>query len=88
MLKKLIPFVLLVFVSACANTQTATTADAGTKMHNCEKCECCKSGKCACSKHGGGKMCKKGEGQSMKAGEECPICAKAEREWKEKNGGK
>jgi len=100
MFKKLLPFVVMVFVSACANTQGASTSHGGMdmKMPCCEKCECCKSGKCgdcckdgqcSCCKDGSCKMCQgmKGGMSSMNDGEECPMCAKAEREWQAKHGG-
>lgn len=95
MSKTLILFVLMVFVSACTNTQYTSTTDTGMKRPCCEKCECCKSGKCAkgckdgkcsCCKNGSCKMCF-GVGTSSTAeGEECPMCIQAEREWKAKQG--
>lgn len=86
MLKKLIPFVLMVFVGACANTQPACHHGTSMKMPCCEKCECCKDGQCSCCKDGSCKMCLKGSMSSMKEGKECPMCAKAERKWKDKQG--
>lgn len=95
MLRKLLPFVVMVFVSACANTQnTSSDGMAIMQMACCEKCECCKSkkcgecckdGKCSCCKDGNCKMCMNGM-PSMSDKEECPECAKAEREWQTKHG--
>ncbi|MEQ1705889.1 MAG: hypothetical protein ABL867_07970 [Rickettsiales bacterium] len=87
MFKKLLPVVMLVFVTACANTQGGSMSGMDMKMPCCEKCECCKNGKCAdCCKDGECKCCKDGmckmcmgkmEGMSsMKEGEQCPMCAK------------
>ena len=68
MTKKLLPFVFLALMSACASPQSAATTP------HCQKCECCKSGECEC--------CDK-----QAAGEECPMCAKAERERSAGHGG-
>ena len=93
MFKKIIPVILLVFVTACANTQGGSQSGMDMKMPCCEKCECCKDGKCGeccksgeckCCKDGMCKMCmgkmKDGSMSSMKDGEECEICAKSEKE--------
>ena len=83
MFKKLLPIVMLVFVSACANTQGGSMSGMEMKMPCCEKCECCKDGECKCCKDGMCKMCMgkmKGNMSSMKDGEECEICAKSEKE--------
>lgn len=83
MFKKLLPIVMLVFVTACANTQGGSMSGMDMKMPCCEKCECCKDGECKCCKDGMCKMCMekmKGSMSSMKDGEECEICAKPEKE--------
>ena len=85
MFKRLLPVIMLVFVTACANTQGGSMSGMDMKMPCCEKCgECCKSGECKCCKDGMCKMCvgkmKEGSMSSMKDGEECEICAKAEKE--------
>jgi len=91
MFKKLLPVIMLVFVTACANTQGGSMSGMDMKMPCCEKCECCKDGKCAeCCKDGECKCCKDGmckmcmgkmEGMSsMKEGEQCPMCAKMKQE--------
>lgn len=87
MLKKTIPYALALLVAACA-PQPAATSNAGMKMPCCEKCACCKSGQCNCCKDGSCPMCQgMKDGMScMKNSEECPICAKAEREWQAKQG--
>jgi hypothetical protein len=98
MFKKLLPVVLMLLVSACANTQGGSMSRMDIKLPCCEKCECCKDRKCAdcckdgeckCCKDGMCKMCmgkiKEGGMSSMKDGEECEICAKAEKESMQKN---
>jgi hypothetical protein len=92
MLKKLLPLVILVLVSACANTQ-GPASGMGMKMSCCEKCECCKSGKCGeCCKEGQCSCCKDGTCKmchgmgSISEDESCPMCAKSEREWKARQG--
>lgn len=87
MFKRLLPVIMLVFVTACANTQGGSMPGMDMKMPCCEKCECCKDGKCGeCCKSGECKCCKDGmckmcmgkmEGMSsMKEGEQCQMCAK------------
>ena len=74
MFKKLLPFVLIAFISACANTQ-ATTTNMATKMPCCEKCDCCKDGMC--------KMCMakhKGAASTTQGEKGCPMCLKAKQE--------
>lgn len=64
MLKKLIPAVMLVFMSACANVPTSSGCCGGMSMpcKCCEKCESCKDNNCCAScKGGAGKMCQKAE---------------------------
>ncbi len=90
MFKKLLPFVIMAFVGACANTQgISTSRHSSIKMSCCEKCsccqsgacgECCKDGQCSCCKDGSCTMCQ-GTGSDVSS-EECPLCDKAEREWK------
>lgn len=77
MFKKLIPWVLVAFVSACANTQPSS----GTDMNM----PCCKNATCCC-KGGACKKCMKGSMSSAKENEDCPLCAKAEREWEAQHG--
>ncbi len=75
MFKRLLPVIMLVFVTACANTQGGSMSGMDMKMPCCEKCECCKSGECKCCKDGMCKMCMgKMEGMSsMKEGMQCPM---------------
>lgn len=86
MFRKLLPFVLIAFVSAC---QPAGTTDSSGKMPCCEKCECCKdrkcgecckSGKCDCCKEGNCPMCAKHKGSASAKEKECPMCLKAKQE--------
>lgn len=74
MFKKLLPVIMLVFVTACANTQAGPQSGMDMKMPCSKKCECCKDGMC--------KMCMgKMEGMSsMKEGMQCPMCAKMKQE--------
>lgn len=74
MFKKLIPLALVALLGACTTTE-ANTTNAGMNKSCCEKCECCKSGKC--------KMCM-GKMDGMSADQQCPMCEKAEREWRAK----
>ncbi len=78
MLKKLLPVVMLAFVTACADTQSTTQSGMDMKAH------CCKSDQCKCCKDGMCKICKakmkEGGMTSMKQGEECEICAKANKD--------
>ncbi len=78
MFKKILPVILLVFVTACADIYGGSSS----VMPCCEKCECCKDRKCAeCCKSGECKCCKDGmckmcmgkiEGMpSMKKGKQC-----------------
>lgn len=97
MFKKLMPFVVMVFISACTHMQDSSVNHSG-KMTCCEKCECCKSGKCGdcckdgqciCCKDGMCKQCQDkhpGHVSSVKGAEECPMCAKAERERQAREG--
>ncbi len=91
MFKRLLPVIMLVFVTACANTQAGSQSGMDMKMPCCKKCECCKDGKCGeCCKSGECKCCKDGmckmcmgkmEGMSsMKEDEQCPMCAKMKQE--------
>jgi hypothetical protein len=75
MFKKLLPIVVLIFVTACANTQGGSQSGMGMKMPCCEKCDCCKDGECKCCKGGMCKMCmgKMEDMSSMKEGMQCPI---------------
>jgi|CXWL01.1.fsa_nt_gi hypothetical protein len=75
MFKKLLPVVLMIFVAACADTQSVSQSGMGMKMSCCEKCECCKSDECKCCKDGMCKMCmgKMGGMSSMKEGMQCPM---------------
>jgi len=73
MFKKLVPFILIAFVSACSNMQT-TSKDTGMKMPCCEKCECCKEGKCNMC------MAKHNDAVSKQGDEDCPMCLKAKQE--------
>ncbi len=73
MFKTLIPVIMLVFVTACANVQGTSDAGMATPCQCCEQCACCQSGDCecrsagqcsccdsshcACCKSGTGKMC-------------------------------
>lgn len=97
MFRKLVPFVLVLFISACAQQPAGTTADVGTKAPCCEKCECCKGGNCEkcckgnckeCCKGGTCKMCAgKHKGQSSvsaDADEDCPMCLKAKKEMEQR----
>jgi hypothetical protein len=88
MFKKLIPLVLIVFISACtANTQASSSPDTGMKCACCKssKCECCQDKQCTCCTDGSCKMCRmKDDSSSADEDEQCPICAKADREEKAK----
>lgn len=84
MIKKLLPFVLMAFMSACAQTPVHDKAC-------CEHCaagtcaECCKGKECRCCKEG----CTSCHGKTGTAAPEapCPLCDEAEREWQAKHGG-
>ncbi len=88
MIKKLLPLVVMALLTACANTQTAST-DSHGKMACCEKCECCKSGdcgdcckngKCDCCTDGSCPMCNQKAAKSAANEEEpCQVCEEAER---------
>lgn len=92
MLHKILPYVLIVFVSACTNVQSTAGSDANTAMWCCKKCECCQTGKCECCKNGQCSCCKDGmctmcqgkkDGLSvMNEGKQCSMCFKAAREAK------
>jgi len=95
MFKKLLPFVVMAFVSACANTQESPSGYC-TKMSCCETCECCvrgacdqccKENKCSCCQDG---ACKSRQGKETAASateaKPCPLCDKSERKWQAKRG--
>lgn len=89
MIKKLLPFVIMAFVSACG-----MSPDASTKMDCCQHCSCCKGmscdscckdGQCECCKDEACPMCTKNKGTSAGAeGKPCKICDEAEQAWKAK----
>lgn len=84
MLKKLIPIVLLAFITACANAQgTSNNAAPCPHCKTCEYCkshsgQCCKDGQCSCCKD---KQCQchkaAGAASSVKGDDGCPVCRKA-----------
>lgn len=58
MFKKMLPLVVMVLMSACANVQEAPATGKMCDMPCCKKCECCKDKQCSCSKGGKNKkMC-------------------------------
>lgn len=78
MFKKLLPFVVMAFVSACANTQESPSGYC-TKMSCCKTCECCVRGACK-SRQG------KETAASATEAKPCPLCDKSERKWQAKHG--
>lgn len=89
MFKKLLPFVVMAFVTACANNTPAS------HIHCCNQCQCCPSGECGtCCKDGACECCKDGACTSCAdhstapkgSGEHCAACDKADREWKAEHG--
>jgi hypothetical protein len=93
MLKKVIPILFAVFVSACAHTPSASQEKASCcQTSECSKGqggECCQGSECSCCQGGGCEMCqgkKSHSSPAMSEGEECQACAQAEREWKARQG--
>lgn len=96
MFKKLLPFVVMAFVSACSNMQSeSNSANMCIKIPCCEQCECCKSEKCgdcckdeqcSCCKAGSCTMCRGvKEGKTFTTQiKECSKCSKAERDGQSK----
>lgn len=92
MIKKLVPLVVVVFLSACSHLQAESgPGSICMKSPCCEQCKCCRSeecgdcckdGQCSCCKAGSCTMCRGvKEGKTfVPQTEECPECAKAERE--------
>lgn len=77
MLRKLLPFVVMAFVTACAQT---------SPVHGKACCEhCCKTKECSCCKDG----CASCHGKTGAAVPEtpCTLCDEAEREWQAQHGG-
>jgi hypothetical protein len=67
MIKKLLPLVVMAFLTACA---TAPTTSSGSLSKGCcETCSCCQSGQC-------GDCCKDGQCECCTDGS-CPMCQKA-----------
>lgn len=91
MLKKLLPFVVMAFVTACAGTPSQ---DSHMAMPCCEKCEhcakaggdCCKGNNCACCKDGQCDKCKGKVAKAADADKPCAICDEAAREWQAEHG--
>lgn len=87
MFKKLIPVIMLVFISACTNVQ-GTSNHSATHCQCCENCQCCQSKNCECCKDkeckckdGTCKMCHgKAKGVSPdNADKPCKICLESEK---------
>lgn len=71
MLRRLFPFVLILFVSACNPLQT--NAGTSTAQCCCEECECCESGSCKCCQDGKCECCQDGECSCCQDGT-CECC--------------
>lgn len=87
MFKKMIPVLMLVFISACANVQ-GTSNHSAMHCQCCESCQCCQSKSCECCKDkeckckdGTCKMCqgKMKDASSDKTDKPCKICLESEK---------
>lgn len=89
MIKKVIPLMLMLVISACSHMETANSS-----MSCCKNCECCQSGQCECCKGGACGCCEKGacpmcekmqQGSPVHPGDQgCALCEKSQREWEAK----
>lgn len=88
MIKKILPIVMVLFLSACANMQGMPQSK--MEMTCCKKCEhcasmkgseCCKDGQYSCCKGGMCKMCASGmkTDSGMSDNQKCKVCEEAER---------
>lgn len=77
MFRKLIPVIILVFMTACANVQGSTSTDMGMQCKCCMDMACCKDKQQTCCKHGMCKMCKthmSNDIPATKDGKPCKMC--------------